>query len=113
MKANEMLDKLRSAVSGARVYGEPYEKDGVTIITASAVSGGGGGGYGLEEDGEEGAGGGFGLRAHPAGAYVLKGGELTWRPAPDPNRIVAIAGLVAIVYLITRSRIRRAQARAM
>ncbi len=29
-----------------RVYGEPYEADGITIIPAAAVRGGGGGGEG-------------------------------------------------------------------
>jgi hypothetical protein len=47
----------------------------------------------------------------PAGAYVIKNGEVDWRPAVDPNRIVTMVGLVAIAYLLSRPRVTRARAK--
>ena len=83
-------EKARDAITVSRVYGEPYEKDGLTVIPAARVSGGGGGGSGKDEKGGDGSGGGFGVSGRPAGAYVIRNGDVTWRPAVDPNRIVAV-----------------------
>jgi uncharacterized spore protein YtfJ len=112
MKLDEFVTTVRDAITVRRVFSDPYEKDGVTIIAAAAVGGGGGGGGGHDEDGSEGEGAGFGLGARPAGAYILKGGTVRWRPAVDVNRLVATLGAVAIVYLITRARVEKARAKA-
>ena len=48
----------------ARVYGEPYEKNGVTLIPAAKMAGGGGAGGGEDPSGGgSGGGGGFGIAA--------------------------------------------------
>ena len=73
-----------------RVYGEPYEKDGLTVIPAAVVSGGAGGGSGQDDKGQEGGGGGFGVSGRPAGAFVIKDGQVSWRPTVDPNRVVVM-----------------------
>ena len=86
MDVTEVLEKARDAITVSRVYGEPYEKDGLTVIPAARVSGGGGGGSGKDEKGGDGSGGGFGVSGRPAGAYVIRNGDVTWRPAVDPNR---------------------------
>jgi len=82
MDVEELINRARDAISVSKVYGEPYEEDGVTIIPAAAVRGGGGGGGDTEGNG----GTGFGLMASPVGAYVIKDGEVSWKPAIDPNR---------------------------
>jgi uncharacterized spore protein YtfJ len=110
MDVTEVLDKARDAITVSRVYGEPYEKDGLTVIPAARVSGGGGGGVGHDDKGGDGTGGGFGITGRPAGAYVIRGGDVTWRPAVDPNRIVAVIGLVTAAWIITRPRLVRARA---
>jgi hypothetical protein len=69
------------------------------------VRGGGGGG-----GGEEG-GAGFGLSAKPAGAYVIRGTEVTWKPAIDVNRIVIGSQIVAIFALLALRGVVRALAR--
>ena len=112
MKLDELVTRAGEAITVKRVFGEPYERDGVTIITAATVAGGGSGGGGHDEGGQEGEGGGFGVSARPAGAYVLKDGKVWWRPAVDVNRLFATVGAVAIVYLVTRARIARARAKA-
>jgi uncharacterized spore protein YtfJ len=109
MKIYELLSEAKDAITVKRVFAEPYERDGLTVIPAAMVGGGGGGGGGKDNEGQEGDGGGFGVGARPAGAYVIKDGEVSWRPAIDPNRIVAVVGLVAIVYLLTRPRMARAR----
>jgi uncharacterized spore protein YtfJ len=96
VNALEVLNQTRDAMTAKRVYGEPYEVDGVTVIPAANVTGGGGGGGDTAGNG----GGGFGLRARPAGAWVIKEGEARWRPAIDVNRIVFMGQITAIVALL-------------
>ncbi len=111
MNLSEMVTTVRDALTVKRVFGEPYEKDGVTIIPAASVSGGGGGGGGHDQRGGEGEGGGFGLNARPAGAYIVRDGEVRWLPAVDINRLVVCAGLIATVAMITSGRIVNARAK--
>jgi uncharacterized spore protein YtfJ len=112
MKVAELVTTVRDAITVTRVFAEPYEKDGVTVIAAATVAGGGGGGGGHDDRGQEGEGGGFGVSARPAGAYVIKDGRVRWRPAVDVNRLFATIGAVAIAYLFTRARIQKARAMA-
>ena len=110
MKVPEVFSTARDAITAKRVYAEPYEKDGLTVIPAAVVGGGAGGGSGRDEKGQEGEGGGFGVGGRPAGAYVIKDGDVSWRPAVDVNRIVTLVGLAVIAYLLSRPRMARARA---
>src|SRR5947209_20490155 len=92
MNALEVVNQAKDAITVRRVYGEPYQQDGVTIIPAANVMGGGGGGGDTEGNG----GVGFGVAARPAGAWIVKDGEARWRPALDLNRVILTAQLVAI-----------------
>jgi uncharacterized spore protein YtfJ len=112
VKLEELVSTARDAITVKRVFSEPYEKDGVTVITAAGVAGGGGGGGGHDEHGQEGEGGGFGVAARPVGAYVIKDGQVQWRPAVDVNRLLAVICALVIAYLLTRPRIVRARAKA-
>src|ERR687895_1693267 len=101
MDVQEVMKEARDAITVRRVFGEPYEKNGITVIPAAAVRGGAGGGGGEGPAGEgRGEGTGFGLSAKPAGAYVIKGETVQWQPAVDVNRIVLGAQLVAVVALL-------------
>ena len=111
MKLEELVTTARDAITVKRVFAEPYEKDGVTLIPAAIVAGGGGGGGGHDEHGQEGEGGGFGVRSRPAGAYVVAGGSVRWRPAVDVNRVIAVLGAVVVAYLLSRPRTMRARAK--
>lgn len=100
MNALEAVSQAKEVITVRRVYGEPYQEDGLTIIPAASVMGGGGGGGDTEGNG----GAGFGVRAQPAGAWVIKDGEAKWKPAFDLNRTVLVGQLVAIIaLLVTRS----------
>ena len=109
MELDKVLNSARDAITVKRVYAEPYEKDGITVIPAAAVRGGAGGGTGHDQKGQEGQGGGFGVAGKPAGAYVIKDGRVTWRPAVDPNRVIMTLGCVAVAYLLRRPRKIRAR----
>lgn len=107
MNLEELMAKARDTVTVKRVYSEPIEKDGLTVITAAVVSGGAGGGGGYSPDGENGEGGGFGVGARPVGAYVISGGKLSWQPAVDVNRLVRTVASVAIAFFVTRALVER------
>ena len=111
MKVSELFTSANDAITVKRVYAEPYEKDGLTVIPAAVVGGGAGGGSGHDEKGQEGEGGGFGVSGRPAGVYVIKDGEVSWRPAVDPNRIVSAVAMVLVAYLLSRPRMVRARAK--
>ncbi len=104
MKVTEALDRATDAITVRRLFAQPYEKEGLTVIAAAAVTGGAGGGSGTDPRGQLGEGAGFGANARPVGAYVIKDGQLHWRPAVDPNRIITMVGLIVIVYLLRRPR---------
>ena len=113
MKLDDALKTARDAITVKRVYAEPYEQDGLTVIPAAIIGGGAGGGVGRDEKGQEGEGGGFGVTGRPAGAFVVEAGQVSWRPAVDPNRMITTIGLVLIAYLLSRPRVARARAAAL
>ena len=88
---------MRDAITVRRVYGEPYQEDGVTIIPAAHVVGGGGGGCDTLGNG----GSGFGMSARPVGAWVIKDGDATWRPSIDLNRTILMGQIVGIVMFLS------------
>ena len=104
MNIQETLARVQDAVTVKRVYGEPFEKDGVVIIPAAAVRGGGGGGGGGGQ-GERASGGvGYGVDVRPVGAFVVRNGEVTWKPAVDATRVALRGMLIPIVgMLVVRS----------
>jgi uncharacterized spore protein YtfJ len=113
----QMIEEARDVMTGRRVYSEPYERNGVTVILASRVQGGGGGGAGHDSKASEGGagqsgwGGGFGLNAGPVGAFVIHGDDVHFVPALDLNRVIAGGQLVALAALLTLRMMVRARAR--
>jgi uncharacterized spore protein YtfJ len=102
MTVTDIFDRARETINVRRAYGEPYEKNGVTVIPAARVSGGSGGGEGTAPEGKgEGSGGGMGVMARPVGALVIREGRVSWVPAVDVTRIVLAGQVVAIVALLT------------
>jgi uncharacterized spore protein YtfJ len=100
---------LRKSLRARDVFGKPVKSGGVTVVPVAAISGGGGGSTG-EGSGESGArnasGLGFGFRARPIGAYVIRDGKVRWRPAVDVTRL-AIGAMVTgavIAGLALKSR---------
>ena len=116
MDLRELTKGVREAWSVRQVFGEPVERDGVTVIPAATVIGGGGGGGGegvqrpSKGDGEaesqdgSGAGFGFGGVMWPAGAFEIKDDRVTWRPAIDLTRVLLMALALAIAVVRARGR---------
>jgi uncharacterized spore protein YtfJ len=108
----QTIEQAKDSMTVKRVYGDPYEKSGVTVIPAARVQGGAGGGGGEGPQGEgRGSGSGFGLNAKPVGAFVIRDDEVVWRPAIDLNRVILGGQLVALVALLVARSIARARAR--
>ncbi|HET9671225.1 MAG TPA: spore germination protein GerW family protein [Actinomycetota bacterium] len=113
------IEGAKDALTVKRVFGEPYVKNGVTVIPAAKVQGGAGGGGGEGPEGQgRGTGSGFGVNARPAGVYVVKDDDVVWRPAVDVNRIILGAQVVAVLALllartVVKSRAKVAAARAL
>ena len=101
----EILAGQRDALTVRRVFGEPYQQNGVTIVPAATVVGGGGGGEGEDPDGSgRGWGTGFGLVGRPAGVFVIRGDDVKWQPAVDVNRMVGGVLAFAALRLLLRRR---------
>jgi uncharacterized spore protein YtfJ len=115
---SRLAERLGASASASSVFGEPVERDGVTVIPVARVRWGVGGGSGRgpgggrgrgrrrgkadvsdlgvqSEQGEqnEGIGGGGGVQASPLGFIELRGGQARYRRVHDPLRL-AIAGLL-------------------
>lgn len=100
----EGMKGVRDALTVKRVFDEPREIDGVTVIPVARVSGGAGAGGGEGNNDDEGTGSGFGtgfgLRAAPVGAYEVRDGQLIWNPAVDVTRLarmgMVLTGIIAV-----------------
>ena len=99
----ETLREVIDSASADRVFGTPVSLDGLTVLPVAKVSGGGGGGAGNTPDDTEGGGtgGGMGVAAKPLGVFVIKNGQVGWRPAIDVNRVIVGGQIVAVVALLT------------
>ncbi|MGW4771139.1 sporulation protein [Nocardia sp. NPDC004278] len=110
MNVTDVLATAKDSMTAKRVFADPVERDGTTVIAAAAIIGGGGGGVGTNEEGQEGSGGGFGMGAKPVGAYVIKDGKVHWQPAIDIDRLITVVGIVAVTALLVGARIAKLQA---
>jgi uncharacterized spore protein YtfJ len=108
-----LLDNIadvKEALSVRRVFGDPYEVNGATLIPVAVVRGGSGGGSGEgSANGQRsgtGNGMGFGLSSRPVGVFVVKDGDVEWMPSIDITRL-AVGGLVVAGLAVLRLRRRR------
>jgi uncharacterized spore protein YtfJ len=102
MDPKKLTDQLKDAIGPRRVFGEPVEREGVTLVPAATVIGGGGGGSAPETSPEGGTGLGYGLLAWPTGAYEIRDGNARWIPALDTTRIAVVALIVLAILLRPR-----------
>ena len=104
-RADELIaalaDRLGARFGVSSVFGEPVERDGVTVIPVAAVRLGFGGGTGSDpakQQEGEGAGGGASMTA--AGYIELKDGRSRFVPIVRPERMVALAFLALLAILM-------------
>jgi uncharacterized spore protein YtfJ len=94
-----LAERMGATARASAVFGDPVERDGVTVIpVARAAWGFGGGGGG--EPGREGSGGGGGSLVAPLGYIEIRDGHAEFRSFHDPRTAVlltvATASLVAV-----------------
>ena len=102
-KVFENVRGVRDTLSARRVFGDPYELDGCTVIPVAKVMGGAGGGGGQgSTEGESGTGfgTGFGLQARPVGVYQVRDGEVVWKPAIDVTRLARGGQMLAAIVAV-------------
>jgi len=86
----QVLERIGNITNAKAVFGDPVERDGITVIPVARVSwgGGAGGGRGADStegsfDGGEGAGGGGGARVTPVGYIEIRDGTAQFVPIRD------------------------------
>jgi uncharacterized spore protein YtfJ len=105
MDVQEMVSRSQDTATVERVYGEPHEKGGTTVIPAARVSARGGSGAAR---GGEHSGGGFRSDAEPVGVFVIKDGEVEWKPVFDLSSVVRRGQLIGFVALLVLRALIRA-----
>lgn len=108
MKVFDTLQSVPDAVTVKRVFGDPIEKDGATVVPVAFVSGAGGGGGGSSADGDEGGGVGFGLTVRPLGALVIRDDGTRFVPILHPTDLLrAVAAFLGALALLRMTRRRK------
>jgi len=112
-----LADKVGVHAASGAVFGNPVDREGITVIPVAKVRWGfgGGSGRGIEEGSEtgevgEGSGGGGGVMASPLGFIEIRDGRAEFRRAHDPISAVPIilaAGFTAWLCLRALKRIVR------
>ncbi|BDI30136.1 hypothetical protein CCAX7_21870 [Capsulimonas corticalis] len=106
--AEHLFDKLAQSLGGragaSLVFGDPIERDGITIVPVARARYGFGFGGGSQGDDEQGGGGGGGVTSRPVGYIEIRGGEAKFRSiGPSPAAIIiatigaAIVGSLAVI----------------
>lgn len=94
-------ERLGLSARASAVFGDPVERDGVTVIPVAKASWGFGGGSGGAAPNQGSGGGGGGVVA-PIGFIEVRGGEARFVPVRDPRttamRLVAGAAAVALLF---------------
>jgi uncharacterized spore protein YtfJ len=107
---NKLVSSLGGTATASAVFGDPVEKDGVTVVPVARVRYGVGGGFGRgggrkkkREEGDEdqvGYGQGGGVQATPVGYIEITGGEAEYKRIIDPVRPLAVLMLFPLVGVL-------------
>jgi uncharacterized spore protein YtfJ len=101
---NQLADRVGVRANARAVFGDPVDREGITVIPVAKVRWGFGGGAGSGGKGAaggaetgEGAGGGGGAVATPLGFIEVRDGEAIFRRIKDPAAVwpLVIAGAIA------------------
>lgn len=102
---HELLERIGHAVGDkakvSTVFGEPVERDGITVIPVAKARfgfGGGGGSGGPQAEGSGGGGGG-GASVSPVGYIEVRAGTATFRRIPNPSDLVAVVAAASLAAL--------------
>jgi uncharacterized spore protein YtfJ len=105
----EILDKASSKGDVRRVYGEPIERNGRTIIPVADIGfgfgfGSGSGGEGTQQG--EGGGGGGKVSGKPVGYIEIAENGSEFKPIYDATKLgtLVILGMTFLLWRVTRKR---------
>jgi len=101
-----MAEKLGAVAKAATVFGEPVERNGITVIPVAKARWGFGGGAGRRED-EDGAGGGGGVQVTPVGFIEIKNRAANFRPIRTVSLPWIFLGSVLGLFLLRETVKRR------
>ena len=92
-----LADRIGARLGTSTVYGEPIERDGVSIVPVAVARFGIGGGGGADpKKGQEGEGGGGVGTVAPVGYIELKDGRSRFVPIVHPARMFALVLAAAV-----------------
>lgn len=102
-----LAHRIGGGVRATTIFGEPVEKDGITIIPVARArwgfsGGGSSGGNTSENQKGEGMGGVGGVKVSPAGYVEVKNGRARFHPIYDPamvTQIIVASGVVAALLV--------------
>jgi uncharacterized spore protein YtfJ len=107
--ADELLKRIGHVVGDrvtvATVFGEPVEREGITVIPVARTRfgfGGGGGGGAHGEDHGSGGGGGGGAMVSPAGYIEIRNGAAEYRRIATPADLLALGIAAALAAIALR-----------
>lgn len=108
-----MAEKLGAVARAATVFGEPVEREGITVIPVAKARWGFGGGAGQRKDEgaggkqEDGAGGGGGVQVTPVGFIEIKNHEANFRPIRTVSVSWLLMGGIFSLFLLRETLKRR------
>src|SRR5215813_13035419 len=107
-----MAEKLGAVARASTVFGEPVERDGITVIPVAKARWGFGGGAGQRKDEsggnqEDGAGGGGGVQVTPVGFIEIKDNAANFRPIRTVSPSWIIMGGILGLFLLRETVKRR------
>ena len=98
-----MAEKLGAAARAATIFGEPVERNGVTVIPVAKARWGFGGGVG-QRKGEDGAGGGGGgVQVPPVGFIEIRNGRAEFRPIRTVSVPLMIAAGISLLFVVRQA----------
>ena len=100
-----LAEKLGASTKASTVFGEPVERNGITVIPVAKARWGFGGGAGRREQ-EDGAGGGGGAQVSPIGFIEICNGQARFQRIHTVSLpILTLSGLAG--FLLARSLFRK------
>jgi len=100
-----LAERIGARAQAAAVFGEPVEREGVTVIPVAKTAWGFGGGSGGDAA-NQGSGGGGGSLISPVGFIEVRADRAEFKPLRDPRVTAVVAGaavgLVGLVLLRRR-----------
>jgi hypothetical protein len=105
-----LIDRIGGQARASTIYGDPVDRDGVTVIPVARAMWGCGGGTGRDDEQQVGSGGGGGMLLSPVGYIEIQGGSSSFRPIFKPP-LGAISLIVGILLGLAIARIAGARRR--